>query len=111
MGANEKTAIHRVTIKGIPYDLSNDKEFAVLLEDLLNSGLHERPEALRYAGGRIKAWLRAHELVSELERLGLLRGVYDPARRSSDVLIETQQIPAAFACASLIPGTLQDEVR
>jgi hypothetical protein len=72
--AAEKTAIHWVTMKGVPYDLSNDNEFAVFLEDLLNSSLQERPEALQYAGARIKAWLRAHELVSELERLGLLRG-------------------------------------
>jgi hypothetical protein len=66
-------------MKSIAYDLSNDNEFAVLLEDLLNSSLQERPEALQYAGGRIRAWLRAHELVNELERLGLLRGVYDGA--------------------------------
>jgi hypothetical protein len=70
MDAAEKTAIHRVTMKGVPYDLSNDNEFAVLLEDLLNSGLQEQPEALQYAGRRIKAWVRAHELVNELERLG-----------------------------------------
>jgi hypothetical protein len=93
-------------MKGVPYDLSNDNEFAVLLEDLLNSNLQEQPEALQYAGGRIKAWLRAHELVSELERLGLLRGVYDRAHCGSDALLTTP----CFARASLIPGTVQDEV-
>jgi hypothetical protein len=54
VGATEKTAIHSVMMKGIPYDLSNDNEFAALLEDLLNSRLQERPEALQYAGGRIR---------------------------------------------------------
>src|SRR5580704_5126521 len=95
MDAAEKTAIHRVTMKGVPYDLSNDNEFAVLLEDLLISGLQEQPEALQYAGDRIKAWVRAHELVNELERLGLLRGVYDRTHCVSDTLLETQRNPAA----------------
>lgn len=109
MGATEMTAIHGVTMKGLSYDLSNDNEFAALLQDLLNGSLQERPEALQYACGRIKAWLRAHELVSELERTGLLRGSMTeriagptPCSRLSESLPPSP--------SSLIPRTVQDEV-
>jgi hypothetical protein len=72
--AAERTAVHSVTMNGVPFDLSNDKEFEMLLEDLLRGGLREHPEALKYARHRTKAWLKAYALVSELERQGLLRG-------------------------------------
>jgi hypothetical protein len=63
-----------VTLNGVPFDLSNDVEFETLLKDLLKDGLQDRPEMLEYALGRVKACLKAHALVSELERLGLLKG-------------------------------------
>jgi hypothetical protein len=68
------TAGHRITMNGIPFDLSDDKEFDLWLEGLLKSSLQEHPEALKYASRRTKAWRRAYVLVSDLERRGLLRG-------------------------------------
>lgn len=61
-------------MNGIPFDLSDDKEFDLWLEGLLKSSLQEHPEALKYASRRTKAWRRAYVLVSDLERRGLLRG-------------------------------------
>jgi Transposase, Mutator family len=72
--ATEMTAIHGVTMNGVAFDLSNDNEFGMLLEHLLKSSLQEHPQTLKYACQRTKAWLRAYALVSELERLGLLKG-------------------------------------
>ena len=68
------TTIHDVTMNGVPFDLSNDVELAMLLQTLLKNSLEERPETLEYALYRTKALLRAYVLVSELERIGLLRG-------------------------------------
>jgi len=70
-----KTAIHNVTMNGVAFDLANNDEFGILLEQLLKNALQQRPETLEYAVRRAKTSLRAYALVSELERIGLLRGI------------------------------------
>jgi hypothetical protein len=71
----DETVIHCVTMNGVPFDLSNDDEFRMLLENLLKSSLRDRPETLEYACDRTKAWLSAYALVRELQRRSLLKAV------------------------------------
>jgi len=73
--APEKIAM--VKMDGVPFDLSNDVEFGMLLESLLKNNLREHPETLNFALRRAKESLRAYGLVREMERLGLLRGPND----------------------------------
>lgn len=73
--APEKIAV--VKMDGVPFDLSNDVDFGMLLESLLKDNLREHPETLKFALRRAKASVRAYSLVSEMERLGLLRGPND----------------------------------
>jgi hypothetical protein len=72
--ATDKPVFPPPATNGVPFEVWNDDEFARFLQDLLTRTLHERPEALSFARDRAQAWRKAHALVAELERTGLLRG-------------------------------------